>query len=543
MVLAALLTRSALDPVDVTIVDAGAATFAPALENRQIAGGIALEPFASILVEQDKAFVLADLNSLKDTETFLGGLYNQAGVLTRQDTIDKRPELVQKVVAIHVRALQWIHDHTPQEIAAALPAEVVGTDQARYVKTLEKLREFYSPDGMIVPEGVENVYKSMTVAELLPTFNTLKAELFYTNSFVTQALVPKAGVQRPSSSQNDTPKKGDINWPQAVCGFLMGLPLLFLLRWRDGRKKQEMEKRIEGLIADKVQAQRELENERIRITQAAGLTHIPGGLDGFENRICEWVGRAERRIQLCLSTPLLHSLKGRWIAYNDENRSHWPLLFCEPLLKALDERKRVNKPQLRIELIYLDEKAMKRFLGQVLDAGVTVSTVEYLDSIKYFTNKLRENDRSELFEFPVPDVPIYVAMIDGPDGDELPAITSWGAVAFMGAGELVACRKRGESNAEIAKRLQAFEFTNPDICRFFGRLFIEHSLHGDKQLLTFLQHCMRNDYHWAAIADGCPLGDPELIPRSTILYPRNPNVDVPHGPEVPLCLRQKPEAT
>lgn len=185
MVLASLLSKSGVKPADVNIVDAGSATFPPALENRQIAGGIALEPFASILVEQGKAFVLADLNTLKGTDRFLGGLYNQAGIVTRQDVIDRQPGLVKKMVTVHLRALKWIQDHSPQEIADALPKEVTGTDKKQYVKTIEKLREFYSLDGVINPQGVENVYNSMVASGALAA-NTpsIKLERFYVNQFV-----------------------------------------------------------------------------------------------------------------------------------------------------------------------------------------------------------------------------------------------------------------------------------------------------------------------------------------------------------------------
>lgn len=190
MVLASLLSRSGIDPAAANIVDAGSATFPPALENRQIAGGIALEPFASILAEQGKVFVLADLNTLKDTERFLGGPYNQAGVMTRQDVIDHQPGLVQKVVNVHIRALKWIQEHTPQEIVDALPREVVGTERERYIKTLKKLKEFYSPDGIINPQGVDNVYRSMVASgALAASDSSIELEKFYVNQFIpkTQA--------------------------------------------------------------------------------------------------------------------------------------------------------------------------------------------------------------------------------------------------------------------------------------------------------------------------------------------------------------------
>jgi NitT/TauT family transport system substrate-binding protein len=187
MVLASLLKKSGVSPSDVTIVNADAPVFPAALQNQQIAGGMALEPFASLLVEEGKAFVLADLNTLKGTEQFFGGPYNFTGVVTRQDIIDKHPDLVQKVVNVHLRALKWIESHSEQEIADALPPNVVGSDRERYIKTLNKLREFYSPDGNINPQGISSVYESMVASESIPTEPPLRLDMFFTNQFVEKA--------------------------------------------------------------------------------------------------------------------------------------------------------------------------------------------------------------------------------------------------------------------------------------------------------------------------------------------------------------------
>lgn len=243
MVLASLLSKSGVNPDNVNIINAGSATFPPALENGQIAGGIALEPFASILVEQGKAFILADLNTLKDTERFFGGPYNQAGVMTRQDMIERRPDLVRKIVTIHVRALKWIQAHTTQEIADALPIEVVGTDKVRYVKTLEKLREFYSPDGEINPRGVDNVLVSMQASGSLVDKLKNPPSDFYTNTFISKSSknhIPSQSISPPSGTNTITD-----NWITkrefwlmllgGVIGSVIGVPIAYLVSYLTGR--------------------------------------------------------------------------------------------------------------------------------------------------------------------------------------------------------------------------------------------------------------------------------------------------------------------
>ncbi|MCJ7635314.1 hypothetical protein MUP77_23360, partial [Candidatus Bathyarchaeota archaeon] len=107
------------------------------------------------------------------------------GILTRQDVIDGYPELVQKVVNAHVRVLKWIHTHTEQEIAAVLSSDIIGSDRSQYVKTLQLLKEFYSPDGKISEEGAANVLAAMKISGVLDEAVSIKPERFFTNQFIS----------------------------------------------------------------------------------------------------------------------------------------------------------------------------------------------------------------------------------------------------------------------------------------------------------------------------------------------------------------------
>nr|VFK12509.1 MAG: NitT/TauT family transport system substrate-binding protein [Candidatus Kentron sp. LPFa] len=184
MVLNYLLGKNGVSPDDVTVLKAGTSTFPPALQNRQIDGGMALEPFASMLVENGHAFALVDLHTLANTEQVFGGPYNLAGILTRQSVIDADPVLVGKVAAAIRKALRWMAGHSPRAIAEALPTIVVGTDKRRYIETLQKLGEFYSPDGRILPAGVDNVFRAMQLSGALPKGAIMQQDRFYTNRFI-----------------------------------------------------------------------------------------------------------------------------------------------------------------------------------------------------------------------------------------------------------------------------------------------------------------------------------------------------------------------
>jgi len=186
MVLNFLLEKNGVSHEDVNVIGVGAAALPGALMHNNVDAGIALEPFASILVDSGDAFALVDLNSYQGTSDVFGGPYNQAGIVTREDVIRERPEVVQKVVnAVH-RALIFIQEHSPEEIVAILPPEIVGTDIEQYKASLKKLRDFYSPTGIVNPIGAENVLQSMIMSNVIPADFRYNATHFINNDFINE---------------------------------------------------------------------------------------------------------------------------------------------------------------------------------------------------------------------------------------------------------------------------------------------------------------------------------------------------------------------
>jgi NitT/TauT family transport system substrate-binding protein len=74
--------------------------------------------------------------------------------------IAKRPQVVQKVVTALVKASHFIETKTPDEIASAVPPDLLG-DRAQYVEALRASREIFAPQGMVTPSGVETLMKSL----------------------------------------------------------------------------------------------------------------------------------------------------------------------------------------------------------------------------------------------------------------------------------------------------------------------------------------------------------------------------------------------
>jgi NitT/TauT family transport system substrate-binding protein len=181
-----VLRKNGVDPADVKIIAVGLSTFPPALEGGKIVAGMAGEPFFSRMIARGTAFSMGNLSTLKDTQAILGGEYTFSGAITRPEVIQKRPHVVQKVVTALVKASHFIQTRTPEEIAGAVPQDLVG-NRAQYIEAVQASREIFAPAGQVNPSGVETLVQSL---ESFGVFKGQKVDIAstYDMTFVRQAM-------------------------------------------------------------------------------------------------------------------------------------------------------------------------------------------------------------------------------------------------------------------------------------------------------------------------------------------------------------------
>ena len=181
-----MLKKNGVDPKDVKVIAVGLSTMPPALEGGKIVAGMAGEPFFSRLIAKGVGFSMGNMSTLKDAQAILGGEYAFSGAITRPDVIQKRPQVVQKVVTALVKASHFIQTRTPEEIVAAIPQDLVG-DRAQYIETLRSSREIFAPSGLVTPSGVETVMKVLDSFEVFKE-RKVDAATTYDMKYVHQAM-------------------------------------------------------------------------------------------------------------------------------------------------------------------------------------------------------------------------------------------------------------------------------------------------------------------------------------------------------------------
>lgn len=113
-----LLQRSGLSGDDVQFVSVGQnrESQLAAISSGAVDAMMGDEPFSSELVAQGVAIKLADLYFPKTSADLVGGPLVHASLATREGVLRDHPETVRKVVRMYDRTLQWMVQHTAQEI-------------------------------------------------------------------------------------------------------------------------------------------------------------------------------------------------------------------------------------------------------------------------------------------------------------------------------------------------------------------------------------------------------------------------------------------
>ena len=131
--------------------------------------------------------ILSDTRTAKDTLAVYGGEYPGGALYTRGDWIAKHEKETQALTNAMVATLKWIHSHSPEEIMAKMPVDLVGPNKELYLAALKNTIPMYSTTGMMDPKGAAAVLAVFSQSS--PDVANAKIDLAktYTNKFVEQA--------------------------------------------------------------------------------------------------------------------------------------------------------------------------------------------------------------------------------------------------------------------------------------------------------------------------------------------------------------------
>ncbi|MBF6330125.1 ABC transporter substrate-binding protein [Nocardia transvalensis] len=186
----ALAGQAGLTTEDYDRVKAGAGqSFIAAMNHGGIDAGMTTDPTVAQMIRTGEAKVLVDMRTEAGTRAALGGLYPASSLYMRCDMVESHPDIVQKLVNAFVQTLQWIKAHTPEEIAAQMPPQYAAGGKDLYVQSIRDSIGMFNGDGLMKPEGAQNVLNILGQYSraVKPVRDHIELEQTYTNEFAQKA--------------------------------------------------------------------------------------------------------------------------------------------------------------------------------------------------------------------------------------------------------------------------------------------------------------------------------------------------------------------
>ena len=184
-----ILKKNGVDPNSVGVIGVGlGASAVAAMEQGSVEAAIMLDPAVTQLGGRNKDMkILVDTRTQKDTIEVFGGEYPGGALYTKTEWIEKNPKAAQGLVTAILNTLKWIHSHTPEEIMAKMPEELVGADKGLYLAALKATLPMYSQTGRMDPKGAEAVLAVFSQSSPDVAKANIDLSKTYTNQFVEKA--------------------------------------------------------------------------------------------------------------------------------------------------------------------------------------------------------------------------------------------------------------------------------------------------------------------------------------------------------------------
>jgi NitT/TauT family transport system substrate-binding protein len=184
-----LLRKNGLDPAGTSVIGVGVGVTAiAAMEQGQIDAAVMLDPSVSVLrANHPDLRLLSDTRSQKDTMDVFGGEYPGGALYSTTAWVTSHDREVQALTVAILNTLAWIHSHSPEDIMAKMPPEMVGKNQALYLAALKNTIPMFSETGKMDPKGAEAVLSVFSLSSPEVAKANIDVGKTYTNRFVEQA--------------------------------------------------------------------------------------------------------------------------------------------------------------------------------------------------------------------------------------------------------------------------------------------------------------------------------------------------------------------
>jgi NitT/TauT family transport system substrate-binding protein len=181
-----LLRKNGLDPAGTSVIGVGVgATAIAAMEQGQIDAAVMLDPAVTVLqAGHPDLRILSDTRTEKDTLDVFGGEYPGGALYSTAAWVASHDKEVEALTRAILNTLKWIHAHSPEDIMAKMPPEMVGKNKELYLAALKNTIPMYSKTGRMDPKGADAVLAVFSQSSPEVAKANIDVARTYTNKYV-----------------------------------------------------------------------------------------------------------------------------------------------------------------------------------------------------------------------------------------------------------------------------------------------------------------------------------------------------------------------
>ncbi|MFG2822000.1 ABC transporter substrate-binding protein [Kitasatospora sp. NPDC048365] len=164
-------------------------TFIAAMQQGSIDAGMTTDPTVANILAKNLGTVLYDMRTPDGSKAALGGLYPSSSLYMNTDWVNANKDTVQKLANAFVKTLGWMNTHTPEEIAAKMPADYAQGGADQYAAAIKATLPMFTTDGVMPADGPKTVLAVLGAfhPDVKGKESTIDLSKTFTTEFVSKA--------------------------------------------------------------------------------------------------------------------------------------------------------------------------------------------------------------------------------------------------------------------------------------------------------------------------------------------------------------------
>jgi NitT/TauT family transport system substrate-binding protein len=182
------MIKAGLKASDAPIIGiGGGASAVAAMKQGQVDIISHLDPVISKLEADGDIVTLIDTRTEAGTRAVFGGSNPAATLYLKGDFAEKNPVTTQRLANAFMKALKWIENATPEQIAENVPETYHLGDKPLYLRAVTASKESYSRTGIPSADGIKSMFDSLKLLDPELANASVDMGKLFIDRFVRQA--------------------------------------------------------------------------------------------------------------------------------------------------------------------------------------------------------------------------------------------------------------------------------------------------------------------------------------------------------------------